>query len=548
MPSRHKGSDASSLAFLPPGALEAPGGPCFLEWSPYLKDRTMGLNHQAASLSCALGEAFFLNRTLLLPDSICLFALHTERWRGAGQPSGEVCVPLGEVWDVPLLSQLVPIHLVPHNLSAAAAAATTTMRGGRAAASASAASASGSVVSVGKSWTSARVRSQYPCHPASPTERRVLLVRRQVESFWFQQCTRRITDHRSLAQRVNELLGAPASAPRPMNILLRAGLFFARHIKEAAAAVQAHIGGSYVSLHVRRSDKLTACTPEECKTRDEATRPAALLRALDLWFPRGTHVYIGSTERPAYFELLRERYTLHFAEDYSQELNNVTRGAVSNNYALYALETLLFFGSQASVETFSYQTSWFVDACFPAAATRRAIAPAGAAQRGAAGAVRVECRDRGGVRVNGVLYGRACLENAPCGRAQHLVPQPESCGLQLANQTMRARAGAMRPHSGAATCATPWLAAAPGDEPGGLAKRWRRSVAKGGGVAKGSGKIGRKTAKGGGSGKGGGGKGGGGKGGGGKGSGVAAGKGKATFGQRDLRKTTRLEEEIFGRV
>ena len=120
-------------------------------------------------------------------------------------------------------------------------------------------------------------------------------------------------------------------------------------------------------------------------------------------------------------------------------------------------------GGQASVETFSYQTGWFADACFPAAATRRAIAPAGAAQHGAAGAVRVECRDRGGVRVNGVLYGRACLENAPCGRAQHLVPRPESCGLRLANETMRARASAMRTHSGAASCATPWLAAAPGD-------------------------------------------------------------------------------------
>ena len=93
------------------------------------------------------------------------------------------------------------------------------------------------------------------------------------------------------------------------------------------------------------------------------------------------------------------------------------------------------FGEQASVETFSYQTSWFVDACFPAAATRRAIAPAGSARRGAAGAVQVECRDKGGVRVNGVLYGRACAENAPCGRAQHLVPAPQSCGWQLANQS-----------------------------------------------------------------------------------------------------------------
>jgi len=514
MPSRHKGSDASILAFLPPGSLEDPGGRCFLEWSPYLKDRTMGLNHQAASLSCALGEAFFLNRTLLLPDSICLFALHTERWRGAGQPSGERCVPLGEVWDVPLISQLVPIQLVPHNFSAAAAA-TTAARGGRAATA-----AAGSVVSVGKGWKSARVRSQYPCHPASPTERRVLLVRRQVESFWFQQCTRSITDHRSLAQRVNELLGAPASAPRPMNILLRSGLFFARHIKEAATAVQAHIGGSYVSLHVRRSDKLTACTPEECRTRDEATRPAALLRALDLWFPRGTHVYIGSTERPAYFELLRERYTLHFAEDYSQELNNVTRGAVSNNYALYALETLLFFGSQAACALRPHcactapalhlhcactasapHVHCMCTACAPHAhahclctacapplpgvrrdlfvpdelVCRRVLPCRGDAagdRAGGRGATRRGGRGAGGVPRQGrrarqrstlhamhgvhmhmqhapchahahapctctctmpctctchahavqVLYGRACLENAPCGRAQHLVP------------------------------------------------------------------------------------------------------------------------------
>ena len=289
-------------SWLPPGALEDPHA-CYLEWQPYLKDRTMGLNHQSASLSCALGEAYFLNRTLLLPDAICLFALHTERWQGQGNPAGERCVPVGEVWDVPLLSKLVPLQLVPHHASdSAAAAAAAAAQDARTAV----ATAAGSVVRVGPSWSSARVRSQYPCD----AERRVKLVRRQVNDFWFQQCTRRITDHRALAQRVNELLGTPASTRLPMNIILRSGLFFARHIKEAAAAVRARIGGPYVSLHVRRSDKLTACLPDECKTRDEATRPPALLRALDMWFPRGTHVYIGSTEQ---CELSHRHTTTHAA-------------------------------------------------------------------------------------------------------------------------------------------------------------------------------------------------------------------------------------------
>jgi len=495
----------SGLSFVPPSVLEDPQS-CFLEWQPYVKDRTMGLNHQAASLSCALGEAYFLGRTLLLPDAICLFALHTERWAGAGRTTGERCVPLGELWDVPLLSRLVPLRLVPHNASRPATSARTQLP-------------TGSIARVGRDWKSARVREAYPCRPTEPSQQRVVLVRRNVESFWFQQCTRSITDYRALAGRINELLGAPASAPRPPNILLRSGLFFARHIKEAAAAVRARIGANYVSLHVRRSDKLTACSPEDCRNRDESTRPAALLRALDGWFPRGTHVYVGSTERPAFFAPLADKYRLHFAEDFADELNDARRGAVSNNYALYAFETLLFFGSRASVETYSYQTGWFIDACFPAAATRRAItAPppvaaevggfgggggggggggAAGAAGGGGGGVRVECRDKSGALVNGVLYGRACLENAPCGRGQHLVPRPRACGRRLTNSSGSLAAAARR----AGSCAAPGAGAAP-------------SAADASSEASAMEAIGRKRRKAGG--KAGGGKAGGGKAGGGK--------------------------------
>ena len=55
--------------------------------------------------------------------------------------------------------------------------------------------------------------------------------------------------------------------------------------------------------------------------------------------------------QPSFFEPLRRTFRLHFAEDFGAELSRIT-----NNYALYAVETLLFFGSQASVESLSFQS------------------------------------------------------------------------------------------------------------------------------------------------------------------------------------------------
>ena len=126
---------------------------CALMWTPYTKDRTMGLNHQMASLSCVLSEAAFLGRTLLLPDRICIAGQHVARWStsspssgasaGAASsssdawcadpaaakspghapgvsPSSSRSVPIGELFDVGLLSRLVPIELWPPGTARAA--------------------------------------------------------------------------------------------------------------------------------------------------------------------------------------------------------------------------------------------------------------------------------------------------------------------------------------------------------------------------------------------------------------------------------------------
>ena len=416
-----------------------PAGTCgYLEWFPYRGDMTMGLNHQMASLSCALGEAYYLQRTLLLPRRICLFALHEQRWKqtklsveGRNLADSLNCVPTDTLFDVERLNLLVPVEVRGNSTRREA------LRLGAAL--------------VGQGWSSERVKQAHACGADGPA-----LVRRRVDSeFWFQKCTRRQTDYSTLAGALNQLVGAPPTAPKPVNILLRSGLFFASSIKQAASAIRAQRGGTYASVHVRRSDKLTACDPSDCKKRDEATRPDAIERALRLWLPMHAHVYVGSTEPPSFFQPLRRSYRLHFAEDFGPLLSNIT-----NNYALYAVETLVFFGSQMSAETFNYQSAWFVDACFPAASLRTPKRERSSirawhdglsgivASAAAAGAVELHCRDQSGVLLNGVLYGPACVANLPCGKGTALVPPPKGCSqpplserLMLTNRTARAAAG-----------------------------------------------------------------------------------------------------------
>ena len=96
-------------------------------------------------------------------------------------------------------------------------------------------------VKVNQGWNSQRVAREHPC--GAPGSAR--LVRRHVDTFWFQQCARRHTDYSQLAAALNLLVGAPPSTPKPMNIILRSGLFFSPSVKAAAAAIRGAIGGPY---------------------------------------------------------------------------------------------------------------------------------------------------------------------------------------------------------------------------------------------------------------------------------------------------------------
>ena len=133
--------------------------PCgVFRWVPYSRDERMGLNHQMSSLSCAMNEAAALDRTLLLPPTMCIDGGHNKKRGGAR------CVPLESLFDLQLLHSFVPVrtsNASRHRDAADAASEFTTVK---------------------PSCDSRCAASSYKC------EQHPQLQRRVKQGFWFQQC------------------------------------------------------------------------------------------------------------------------------------------------------------------------------------------------------------------------------------------------------------------------------------------------------------------------------------------------------------------------
>ena len=131
--------------------------------------------------------------------------------------------------------------------------------------------------------------------------------------------------------------------------LLRSGLFYAQHLKRAAARfVRAWAMHMLCCTYVERIALPLAVHSLACVSVMSHSASCAL-RALRRFFAEQTTVYIASTEKPGFFSALRPPYNLKFAEDFPAEFANLT-----NNYELYAIESLLSFGAGAYMETNQY--------------------------------------------------------------------------------------------------------------------------------------------------------------------------------------------------
>ena len=358
---------------------------CSFRWTPYRADARMGLNHQMSSLSCAMNEASYLGRTLVLPPTICTDSGHNH---------GEACPAFDTLFDLMLLNRLVPTRL-----------GNSTDDGG--------------FVTLPKGCGSSCARTRYTC------ERYPRLERHQ-HGFWFQACLQHAVDTEHLARRTEALVGLRNghydAQTAPSLALLRSGLFYSWPLKAVARKIRLAIGGSYLSVHLRRSDKLKAAGASLTSSRDLATQPDTLRRLMRHWAVPGSTLYIGSTEPPNFFAPMASAYRLLFASNFSDFLRPIT-----NNYAKYAVESLLFVGSDLYVETYGYTRGNYMRSCFPYHLRR---SNQGTHATGHA------------VTVLGVTYGRACSRT--CHEELHLIPPPrQSCrvlgGGTKANMQVRTK-------------------------------------------------------------------------------------------------------------
>ena len=385
---------------------------CFLEWTPWADDGQCGMSHQLSSLSCALGEAYYLGRTLLLPHG----GMCSQRNSGSGTDSprwgrGEDhCVPWSHLLDLSLLSALVGVREDRLENSTPTVVVT------------------GSV-------SSPEVRKMFPCTAATRLLRRELPLTQSFR-FWFGMCQTHRTNSHALIQHLSKLAVKRSPILTSVLGLLKSGLWFSQAIKAAARKMVARIharAGAFAAIHVRRGDRLTragGCSAD-C---DNLTQPAALQRALSLWFPANTALFVLSDQRPDFFLPMRLEvhgaYRLHFADDHRELLQ---RQGIVSAFQLFAVETLVRLGAQAYVETYAYYRA---EGCWPLLAN-----PSPSRQR-QSGFVVDECKGgrvyaavNASAQINGVYFGGACsaLHTVPCRKRMHFVPQPEQCKVAGAN-------------------------------------------------------------------------------------------------------------------
>ena len=384
----------------------SPRWECFLEWTPWADDGQCGMSHQLSSLACALGEAYYLRRTLLLPRA----GMCSQRNSGSGTGSArwgsgeEYCMPWSQLIDLPLLSALVGVREERLDNSTP-------------------------TVVVNGSISSPQVQKSFPCTAATRLVRRELPLT-QTFRFWFGMCQTHRTNSMALTQHLSKL-AVKRSAILPSVLgLLKSGLWFSQAIKATARKIVARIhvrSGAFAAVHVRRGDRLTragGCNADNC---DSLTQPAALQHALSLWFPAETAFFVLSDERPAFFSSMRLElggaYRLHFADDHREVLQ---RHSIVNAYQLFAVEMLVRNGAHASVETYGYYRT---DSCWPL------LANPSPRQR-QSGFVVDECKSGrvpvagdASARVNGIYFGGACSawRSVPCRKHMRFVPQPKQC-------------------------------------------------------------------------------------------------------------------------
>ncbi|KAJ7972121.1 Calcium ion binding [Quillaja saponaria] len=287
-----------------------------------------GLGHQESSLRCALEEAFYLQRTFVMPSRMCINPIHNkkgilhqssnasseERWTASS------CA-MDSLYDTDLISDTIPVIL--DNSKEWYKVLSTVMKLG----------ARGVAHLERVSRVDLKQKSQYS---------NLLLINRTASPLsWFMECKDR--NNRSSVMLPYSFL--PSVAAKRLRDCCN---------KDSYPQIKALLG-DYDAIHVRRGDKIKTRKDRFGVQRslhphlDRDTRPEFILSRIEKWVPPGRMLFIASNERtPGFFSPLSTRYKMAYSSNFSQILDAV----VENNYQLFMIERVILMGAKTSIKTF----------------------------------------------------------------------------------------------------------------------------------------------------------------------------------------------------
>ncbi|XP_077237560.1 uncharacterized protein LOC143879206 [Tasmannia lanceolata] len=284
-------------------------------------DRCKSMNHYLWSLLCALGEAQYLNRTLVMDLTICLSSMYTTSKQDAEGKDFRF------YFDFEHLKE------------------------------------STSVVEQGDFWLdwgkwqkrnglSLRLVEDFRITPMKLADVKDALIMRKFgavepDNYWYRVCE---GETESVIQR-------------PWHLIWKS-----RRLMDIVSAIASRMNWDFDSVHVERGEKARNTELWPNLARD--TSPEALLSALKDKIDGGRNLYIATNEPDtSFFDPLKDKYTTHLLNDYSdlwgeesewyretKKLNNLV-AVEFDGYMRQEVDTEVFLRGKKQVETFSDLTS-----------------------------------------------------------------------------------------------------------------------------------------------------------------------------------------------
>lgn len=284
-------------------------------------DRCKSMNHYLWSFLCALGEAQYLNRTLIMDLSICLSSMYTQTGQNEegkdfrfyfdfehlkDQASVLDQVQFWTDWNKWQRNDRLSLHLV----------------------------------------------EDFRVTPIKLKDVKDTLVIRKFgtvepDNYWYRVCEGE----------------AESVIQRPWHMLWKS-----RRLMDIVSGIAAKLNWDYDSVHIVRGEK--AMNKEQWPNLDRDTSPDSLLTTLKDKVEEGRNLYIATNEPDrSLFDPLKDKYTTHFLDEYKDlwaensewysETTKLNNGAPVefDGYMRISVDTEVFLRGKKQLETFNDLTS-----------------------------------------------------------------------------------------------------------------------------------------------------------------------------------------------